>query len=1213
VANKWTKEQLKAIDERGKDILVSAAAGSGKTAVLVERIINIITDSKKPVDIDRLLVLTFTRAAASEMRERISARILSLLKEYPKDINLKNQLTLINKAQINTIHSFCMEVIKKNYAAVGIDPVFRVADDAEKGIIESEVMDELFEEKYTSGDEDFLKLVDSFGSGVKDTGLKDIIKEIYRFVRSTPFPDKWIDEMVERYNASENDFEDTFFGQLMKDEISSRLDWARKNIETAIKIAGIKTGIEELGDGPAEYVPSFIDDIELIDELEASLKNSIKDFSADLDSCKFKTIARKKKTTNATLAEEAKMLRDEAKKEIKGIKEKVIFKDISLIEEDIERIYPFLKAIGELVKEYDRRFDEAKRKKQVMDFGDLEHYCLKALLNDDGSITDCALSLRERYYEILTDEYQDSNPVQELILSAVSKGSNRFMVGDVKQSIYKFRMAKPEIFMEKYNTYALTGEESIRIDLFKNFRSRKNILDGINYIFENLMSPQMGEIVYDEAARLDAGAQFEEGVDDSIELDIIESEKVEDSSDETGEGALAMAEMEAIHIAGRIKELIAEGFMITDKASGKLRRAEYKDMTILMRSASKSAQVFTDIFESEGIPLKTDASSGFFNTTEIMTVVNYLKLIDNPRQDIPLISVLYSPIYDLNADDLMQIRLDGGKKDFYSCVKKYSEEGIDKRIKGILESFFDDIEGFRKEVGRLSIAELILKIYNDTGYFDMALAMPEGKLRGANLRLLIQKADGYEAANFHGLFNFIKYVERIKTTGIDVGEAKTDAGEENAVSFMTVHKSKGLEFPIVFVAGLGKEFNKQDATKSVLMHQELGFGIKRFEPEKRVVYETAARRLIGERITREGLSEELRVLYVALTRARDKLFLVATVPDINKKIRKWASYLFFEKMPYYNLIRETTFVDWLGPCIMKHRAGKELVERGELKYSFFNCEIGKDKSVWKLNIINDVFKAIESVFPEEGVNKEASEIDEKLIKRITENIRWRYPYKGASKMPANVSISELKRLYQEKFELAGDESRHYTAERGFEYPDFDDKEEIITSSRKGTVMHALMERISFEDDVDSDSVKNTLESMISKGLVTEKEAASVDSKKVLAFFKTDIYERIKKAYSVFKEEPFAMELDSREAFGDKYGDIDEKVLLHGIIDCYFEEDDGLVLIDYKTDRAKSSEEIKKRYKIQLDIYKMALERATGKTVKEVYIYLFDTDSFLDMR
>ena len=851
VASKWTAEQLKAIEERNKDILVSAAAGSGKTAVLVERIIKIITDKENPVDIDRLLVLTFTKAAASEMRERIGARILSLLKDDPKDINLKNQLTLLNKAQIATIHSFCMEVVKKNYAALGIDPVFRVADDAERGIIETDVLDEMFEDKYAEGNEDFLTLIESFDSGVKDSGLKGIISDIYDFVRSTPFPDKWIDEMVERYNTVKQDrFEDTFFGKMMKEEINRRLLWALEDVEAAITIAGMK----EPDKGPEEYIPALLSDVELINRLSSCNERSLSDLEEVLEGCKFKTLSRKKAETNELLAEEVKTLRQAAKDEIGTIKKKIIFKDIDTIAKDIDDIYPFLKALGELVKEYDRRFDEAKRKKQLMDFNDLEHYCLKALVDEDNTITDCARSLREKYYEILTDEYQDSNSVQEIILRAVSKGANRFMVGDVKQSIYKFRMAMPAIFMEKYDSYKPDGEKEIRIDLFKNFRSRKNILDGINFVFENLMSPELGELVYDNEARLDAGADFEGGVDDKVVFDIIEKDTVENNIDDD-ENDIAWAEIEALHIVGRIKELMANGFMITDKATGNLKRAQYKDIAILMRSPGTVVNIFEDVFETEGIPLKTDTSSGFFNTTEIMTVVNFLKVIDNPRQDIPLISVLYSPVYDLDANDLMTIRLEGGKKDFYTCIRKYSEEGKDERIRKTLESFFEDIASFRKEAGRISIAELILKIYNETGYFDMAGAMPDGKLRQANLRLMIQKAEGYEEANFHGLFNFIKYVERIKTTGTDIGEAKTDAGEENSVSLMTVHKSKGLEFPVVFVAGLGKQFNKRDATKNVLMHQTLGFGIKKFDYKKRVVYETAARRLISETITRVGLSE----------------------------------------------------------------------------------------------------------------------------------------------------------------------------------------------------------------------------------------------------------------------------------------------------------------------------------------------------------------------
>ncbi|MBQ2753688.1 MAG: PD-(D/E)XK nuclease family protein, partial [Firmicutes bacterium] len=501
----------------------------------------------------------------------------------------------------------------------------------------------------------------------------------------------------------------------------------------------------------------------------------------------------------------------------------------------------------------------------------------------------------------------------------------------------------------------------------------------------------------------------------------------------------------------------------------------------------------------------------------------------------------------------------------------------------------------------------------ETGYFDMAGAMPDGKLRQANLRLMIQKAEGYEEANFHGLFNFIKYVERIKTTGTDIGEAKTDAGEENSVSLMTVHKSKGLEYPVVFVAGLGKQFNKRDATKNVLMHQTLGFGIKKFDYKKRVVYETAARRLISETITREGLSEELRILYVALTRARDKLFLVGTVPDIKKKAAKWSACMFFDKLPYHHLLKAASYIDWLGPCIMRHKAGRELLEMSGIDVSVFKERISTDASEWEINFIDDIFtddRKIDASVEDKADNKM---ISADVIERIVDNVKWRYPFENASIMPANVSISELKRIWQEKFEGDEGDSRQFADERGFEYPSFMDEGEVVSSSRKGTVMHALMEQLDFKADINEEAVKAAIDSMKAKGLIKENEARTVRIEKVIRFFNTDISRRMKKSLAVYKEEPFAMTLESKEAFGERYEDINEKVLLHGIIDCYFEEEDGLVLIDYKTDRVRDKEEIRRRYKIQLDMYKKAIEKATGKNVKEVYIYLFDTDEFMDMR
>ena len=1209
---KWTDEQKNAIEKRGCDILVSAAAGSGKTAVLVERIIQIITDKDEPVDIDRLLVLTFTKAAAAEMRQRISDSILKLLHNDPDNENLKSQLALLNKAHITTIHSFCMDVVRQSYALIDVDPSFRVADEAEKALIEAAVLDELFEEKYNEADEGFISLVESFDKGFKDTGLKNIVLNVYRFARSMPFPDEWIDKAAEKYNISEDDkFEDTYWGKLVISELRTRIDWM---IERMSGIMDLVTDAQ----GPVEYFASLSDDLNNLKALSAALEIDITTFQAVLYGIKFKVIGRKAKETSAEVADSIKELREGIKTEIKDIKGKLMFKTADSLKEDIIKTYPLLKALGALVKQYGVMFDEAKKKKQLMDFNDLEHYCLKALIKENRNgeiiISESAEALRNKYYEILTDEYQDSNAVQELILSAVSKGKNRFMVGDVKQSIYKFRMARPEIFMEKYYKFTGPGDDNIRIDLYKNFRSRENILAGINFVFERIMTPKLGEVVYDNAARLSPGAEFEPN-DDKIVLDILEGKNIKEFAADNDEEDLATAEIEAKHICTRIKELINGGFTVTDKATGRLRKAAYGDIVILLRSAGTVTEAYTTVFDKMGIPLKTDTSSGFFNTTEIMTVINFLSLIDNPRQDIPLISVLYSPLYGLSADDLMNIKFEGKDRDFYTCLKLYGENGSDGKLKNAVNGFFADIDMFRNNEEHMTIAELILKFYELTGYFDMAGAMTDGSLRQANLRMLVSRAEAYENSDSHGLFNFIKYVEKIKTTGVDVGEAKTTGGNPDMVRLMTIHKSKGLEFPIVFVAGLGKKFNREDAKSDLLMHQELGFGVKRFDYKNRVIYETISRRVIGERIVRESLSEELRVLYVALTRAKDKLFLVGSVSDLHKKIAHWGGYMFYEKPPYCKLIREQTYLDWIAICLMQHEDGEELRYRFKIDEYFFKCGVLADKSSWKINIIGcenfeygtetgeDISVSEKTEYRRLG-GEEENEIKRRLL--------WRYGFENAVDMPANVSISELKRIYQQNYET---ESQERVAEAEtpseFSYADFKDGK-AVTAARKGTAVHAVMERVGFKGDVSEEAVKTLIYGMTQKGIITAEEAESVNIKALMKFFETDIYGRIRKSAKVYREEPFVMTLKSGEVFGERYKGTNEDILLHGIIDCYFEEDDGLVLLDYKTDFNTDEKNIKSRYKIQMYMYKRALEKATGKKVKESYIYLFKTGEFTDM-
>lgn len=1214
MSTKWTTEQKTAIEKRGCDILVSAAAGSGKTAVLVERIIKIITDKEKPVDIDRLLVLTFTKAAAAEMRQRISDSILKLLHNDPDNENLKNQLALLNKAHITTIHSFCMDVVRQSYALIDADPSFRVADEAETALIEASVLDELFEEKYSEGDEEFIALLESFDTGFKDLGLKKTILNVYRFTRSMPFPDEWIDEMTERYNISdEYKLDDTFWGELIKKELEMRLGFIEERIKGALNIV-----LDE--NGPKEYAAAVLDDADKIHILKNALGSGIESFAEALNDINFKTIGRKGKETPEEIANAVKQLREGVKSEIKDIKEKILFKDINLIKEDIIKIYPFLKALGGMVKRYGVMFDAAKKKKQLMDFNDLEHYCLKALIkkNKNGEIviSESAEALRSKFYEILTDEYQDSNAVQEIILSAVSKGRNRFMVGDVKQSIYKFRMAMPEIFMSKYYGFMSEDEANTRIDLYKNFRSRENILNGINFLFEMLMSPELGDVVYDDAARLSAGADFEP-YDDKIMLDIIESKAIKDFASDNDEDDLVTVEIEARHICERINELMDSGFMITDKATGKLRKASYGDIVILLRSAGTSAEVYAEVFDKMGIPLKTDISSGFFNTTEVMITTNFLSLIDNPRQDIPLISVLYSPIYGLSADDLMNIKFEGGKGDFYGCLKHYRENGSDGNIKNAVNGFFDDLELFRNNEEHLTIAELILKFYSVTGYFDMAGAITDGKLRQANLRMLVSRAESYENSDFHGLFNFIKYIERIKTTGVDVGEAKTVGGNTDMVRLMTIHKSKGLEFPIVFVAGLGKKFNKEDSRRELLMHQDLGFGVKRFDYKNRIVYETASRRIIGERITRESLSEELRVLYVALTRARDKLFLVGSVSNLNKRISHWGEYMFYEKPTYGMLLREQAYLDWIAVCIMRHESGEILRDIFGVDSCFYKCGIYNSSSKWKVNIIGSgdfkygIAEISEPVLADEKNYAEAS-VDEKA--EIKRRLSWHYSFEDAADIPANVSISELKRIYQQNYEVTATENlteNNFAPE--FEYADVDASKKV-TAARRGSAVHAVMERVDFRGNITDKDIKAIIDSLAENGIITYEEADSINVDRIMSFFDTDIYRRIKNSVNVYREEPFAMTLKSGEVFGSRYKAADEKVLLHGIIDCFFEEDDGkLVLLDYKTDFNTEEETIRSRYKIQMDMYKTALEKATGKKVKESYIYLFGSGKFTDMR
>ena len=822
----WTKEQQDAIYEKGSNILVAAAAGSGKTAVLVERIINKII--KDRIDIDKLLVVTFTNAAASEMRERVLDAIYKKLEDNPDDDNLQRQITLLNKASICTIDSFCLEVVRNNfYELDNISPNFRIADTAEIELLKQEVIEDIFETKYEEENEDFAKLINTYTSYRDDTPLKELILKIYSYIQSNPFPEKWLNEKIEMFNLKEDlekDFADTPWGEELLKEIDDELIDSLTTLENVSNSLYCEPELEK-------FWQTIRNDIDMLQTLKNNLETWDKAYEIN-QNLKFVTWPRQK--VDSEIKDNAKIERDEVKKKLSKVLDKILICDSKQANEDIYDMYKILSKLEKIILEFGKEFLKRKRDKNIVDFNDIEHLALNILLKEEnGKIipTEVAKRYQEKFVEIAIDEYQDSNLVQEYILNSVSNGNNIFMVGDVKQSIYKFRQAMPELFLDKYQTYQnkeyRKQEDNLKIQLFKNFRSREKILKFTNIIFQDIMSSILGDIEYNEEEYLNLGADYSEiNQDLKTEIDIInlveeQDSEVEEKQEDEEQERLEDIEVEAKFVANKIKKLIDEKFQVWDRKKNTYRDIEYKDIVVLLRSTSNLAPLYEQEILSQDLPVFSDSSQEYLDSIEIQTTMSLLKIIDNPIHDIPLVTVLRSFIGKFSDDELVQIRLSDKYDDFYTCMKKASIDA-GKELKEKIENFLTKLENWRKEQEYLSLDELIWKIYMDTGFYNYVGLMPNGNLRQANLKMLFQKAKKYENANFKGLYNFINFIDKIKLSSGDLGSAKLIGENDNVIRIMSIHKSKGLEFPVVFLSSTGKQFNLMDLNQNLLLHQDMG-------------------------------------------------------------------------------------------------------------------------------------------------------------------------------------------------------------------------------------------------------------------------------------------------------------------------------------------------------------------------------------------------------
>jgi ATP-dependent helicase/nuclease subunit A len=1162
--SKWTKEQHAAIYERGTNLLVAAGAGAGKTAVLVERIIGYIINDR--VNIDELLVVTFTNAAAAEMRERIGATLAARLKDDPGDEHLTRQLALLGRATIMTIHSFCLEVLRQHFYLLDLDPAFRIADEHEAAMLKADVLEALMEQHYTDPDEPFLTLVEGFGGRHDDAGLFDLVLRLAEVAQSNPDPEEWLKELASPYRASGRSENIAVWQQEVLTNLRTMLDRAWSSLEQALEVAC-------LTNGPEHYKEVLTAEIESVESAAAALQRSWDEARDAVNAVVFSRLPTKR-TGDPGLREQAKTHRDRAKKIVLEKIGPVVSQSAEELEQGLCEAAPMVERLVDLVGEFLARYTRAKRERDLVDFNDLEHLCLTLLRGEGNEPSPVARELRAKFREVLADEYQDINAVQEALLRLVSRGGNTFMVGDVKQSIYRFRLADPTLFLGKYRTYHQQGGGKV-VDLAHNFRSRASVLAGVNYLFRQIMSEEVGELTYDSAAELKAGAEYppcDASCSGSVDVMLYSGKQSEDDEDDD----LDTVSREGRAIARRIKSLVLNReFQVYDRDAGCYRSLEYRDIVVLLRTTRHWAEPFLEEFRKLCVPVYTETSTGYFAATEVATMLSLLKVIDNPYQDIPLAAVLRSPLADFSAEEMAEVRLLRPVGYYYNALRAAAQdEGpLGERALGFLRR----LEHWRKLSRRGSLPELIWQVYRETGYYLLVGATPGGQQRQANLRALYDRACQYEQTAFRGLFRFLLFVERLQEQSGDLGTARSLGEKENVVRVMSIHKSKGLEFPVVFVGGLGKQFNLTDLKKPVLIHKDLGLGPYAVHLGRRNLYPTLPRLAIEHRLHREALSEELRILYVAMTRAREKLFLVGSVSNLEKRAQDWLDTARegHARLPAAAMLSARCFLDWIGPVVLQETAHGFTVST--------DVAVGPAPEAAP----SPSTEPVELV--QEDILKEA----------VAKRLGWAYPWSHSSRKSVKISVTELKRR-QIQEELPG--YRFLPLLRK------DDQspgqvEGPVSSAQVGTAAHLMLQHSDLSSALDEDYFEELGHLMVERKLLTEQEVQAIDKKMLESFFSREVGLRLLASPRVWRELPFSLRIPAEEVHGGQCEG--EHVLVQGVIDCLFREGDELVLLDFKTDRVSQEgiEQLAANYRPQLALYRRAVEQLFRLPVKESYLCL----------
>ncbi|MDD3239784.1 MAG: helicase-exonuclease AddAB subunit AddA [Lachnospira sp.] len=1241
MARNWTEEQRAAFELTNRNILVAAAAGSGKTAVLVERIIRKITDATHPVNVDELVVVTFTNAAAAEMKQRIRQAIDELVEQEPDNMHLVKQLTLINQAQITTIDSFCLNLIRNHFTEVNLDPVFRTADEGELKLLENDVMEDMLEAYYTSEDENFYQFVDAYGTGRDDSAIEDMILKLYRFARSNPWPEQWYDMCMQPYLDSGLE-ESNAFRFLFRNIRNVLTDYEA----LYVKLSEICRGAH----GPLMYLEAIESDLAGIRQLLGA--DTFFELARRTRLISFDALGRKKvEDVDEDRKKYVQDMRNGYKKYVnETLLGKIFVGDADAMMRDLKDNSRAVLLLIHMAKDFSERMQKEKRQRNIIDFNDMEHLALDILVRDeDGkkSYTDVAKSMAARYQEIMIDEYQDSNLLQEAILTAVSKSAyddgtnNVYMVGDVKQSIYKFRLACPDLFIDKYDRYQSFREgdsDLTKIELQMNFRSRRNVLECTNDVFRRVMNKDFCGIEYNDAARLNTGFPYPEETQDcqgdsmgKLNYGMKKHAATEVVLIGTPDIASKDArEIEGAQIASMIQKMMTDTEVYDVKLQD-YRKIRYSDIVILTRSVKDWADVFVNELMNMGIPSYCESNAGYFATSEIKNIMNFLSIIDNPTKDIEMTGVMLSYFGGFSVEELTRIRLVSKKESLYQQLKlvvrelqpgisdettgeqqaskpnteNTNEVGISQELVRKADAFLDKINIFRKKSEYMSIQELVWEVIYDTGYYDYVGTMPAGKQRQANVDILLQRASSFETTSYSGLFNFLRYVDRMKKSEVDYGEASVLGENENLVRVMSIHKSKGLEFPVVFVAGMHKRMNFMDASGNIIIDGDLGIGMDVVRLDQRTKGKTVVKGAIARKLIADTIGEEQRVLYVAMTRAREKLIMTGVDKDAEKAMAKWTAKAdelqLTDAFTYLDNENFKTYFDMVMPVAL----------------------LSKDKNLGDFQI-----RVIENAVADERLDeedntelKEDNSQMENGNEKITERLYPPYGYETETNKKLKITVSELKQMQHEADmdrkamlephladALEQSEEKPAQNEQSSQavVPVFiAGKQEKLAGNERGTAYHRVMECLDYGMTESKDQIQQCIELMVEDERMTRMQADSVDAGDIQIFCDSTIGKRVRAAEEagcVRREQPFVFRPLGRT------GEEPLDQLVQGVIDLYFEEDGALVIVDYKTDRVtkgRSGEEIlKERYTIQLDYYAKALEQLTGKKVKERVIYSF---------